>query len=115
MVTSLNPTLATFLAEHKTLFQEILARQIHLIKSRSQAFEDCHITVYDKVLLALTKNGNDLETPAAIEYFCEEYLAINPNGVPAQNQKILQRSVALPLLLSQGKKTFPSTSTDRSN
>jgi len=87
----------------KTLFSQIFIRQIELLKSRSQAFEDCHVTVYDKTLLTLTQNGNDLENPAAIVYFCEEYLGIHKCGGPVASRRVLQQSVTLPALLSQGK------------
>jgi hypothetical protein len=97
--------ITTFLNQpaQKILFSQIFTRQIELLKSRSQAFEDCHVTVYDKTLLTLTRNGNDLENPTAIVYFCEEYLGIHNYGSPVASRRVLQQSVTLPALLSQGK------------
>ncbi len=74
--TVLSPSLAAYLAKpkQKTLFLEVFSRNLELLKSRSQSFDDGHVTVYDKALLMLTRNGNDLENPAAIHFYCEEFL-----------------------------------------
>lgn len=103
--TYLNPAVEKFLQDpgQKQLFLETFARQIDLIKSRNQSFENGHITIYDKVLLRLTDNGNSLGSVAAQEYFCEEYLGLGKNGDPEVAQKILDQNVALKVILARGK------------
>src|SRR2546423_1216705 len=102
---ALSPCISTCLRnpEHKRLFMEVFSRHIDLLKSRSQAFEDGHITVYDKVLLSLTRNGNDLESPHAIQYFCEDFLGIDTSGKPQAAQRALRGSISIHCTLEQGK------------
>ncbi|OAP62980.1 hypothetical protein AYL99_02207 [Fonsecaea erecta] len=75
-VEALEPAFDSFLASHDDAFFDVFDRQVDLIRSRSQAFEDGHVTVYDKALLVLTQNGNSLNNPAAIRFYCREYLNI---------------------------------------
>jgi hypothetical protein len=89
-------------ANQKRLFLEVFSRHIQLLKSRSQAFEDAHVTVYDKALLTLTRNGNQLDSPAAIQYFCEEFLGIDTSGDPQVVRKALETSVNVRGTLGQG-------------
>lgn len=51
-----------------------LGRQILLIKSRSLAFDDGQITLYDRALLVLSLDGKDLADLGALELFATEYL-----------------------------------------
>ena len=102
---SLNPAVATFLKdpERKRVFLDVFMRHVSLLKCRSQAFEHGHVTVYDKVLLTLTRNGNHFESIAAIEYFCEEHLGIDKFGDATSMEHTLEQSVLLRSLLVQGK------------
>jgi len=109
-IKALSPPLSAYLATHKQLFLNVFSRHIQLLKSRSQAFEDGHITVYDKALLTLTRNGNDLESAAAIEFYCEEFLGIDKQGTHTETYHILQQSVLLPAFLSQA---FAETAKNR--
>lgn len=102
-VDTLSPTVENFLTTHKEAFFDLFGRQIQLIKSRSQAFEDSHITVFDKTLLNLTQNGNKLDVSAAINYYCEEYLNINLGDASSTDITTLQDTVKLPKILNQGK------------
>ncbi len=103
--TYLNPTVEKFLQDacSKELFFEVFARQANLIKSRCQSFDDGHVTVYDKVLLGLTENGNRFDSAASQEYFCEEFLGVSRDGDPIEAEKILQQNLALKAILAQGK------------
>lgn len=105
--TYLNPIVERFLQDprQKDLFLEVFARQANLIKSRCQSFDDGHVTVYDKVLLSLTENGNTFDSTAAQEYFCEEFLGISKDGNPIEAEKILQQNCVLKAILAQGKDT----------
>jgi len=74
-VNTIDPDIEVIISEHRGAFTSTFSRRIALIQSRSQAWKDNHVTVFDKVLLLLTRNGNELDTPAAIAYFCKEFLA----------------------------------------
>ncbi|OAL33252.1 hypothetical protein AYO20_07414 [Fonsecaea nubica] len=76
-VDGLGPAFDNFLVSYEHAFFDLFDRQVALIKSRSQAFEDGHVTVFDKSLLILTQNGQHLNNPAAIKYYCKEYLNID--------------------------------------
>ena len=99
----LSPALSSFMALHKAAFLEMFNRQLQLIRSRSQAFEDAHITVFDKVLLTLTQNGTNLDNPAAIQYYCEEYLGINTGASCEETSRVLRQTMDVPNLLMRGK------------
>lgn len=58
------------------LLIDALNRQISLIKSRLQAFEDGQITIYDRALLVLSREGRDLGDVGALELFLTEYLGL---------------------------------------
>ncbi|KAI1615085.1 hypothetical protein EDD37DRAFT_609036 [Exophiala viscosa] len=100
--TALNPAVNDFVVGHKAGFLRLFNRQINLIRSRSQAFEDGHITVFDKTLLKLTQNGTDLENPAAIQYYCEEFLGIHVGASTAEASRVLSQAIQVPELLIFG-------------
>lgn len=102
LVTDLDQNLESIFTKHKHLFLDVFSRQIELIRSRSQALEDAHVTVYDRVLLALTRNGNDLEQPAAITWYAMEYLGFNPEGGVARNTQLIEQSLALSVAIHKG-------------
>jgi hypothetical protein len=110
--TYLNPTVEKFLQEpgQKEIFYEVFARQANLIKSRCQDFEDGYVSIYDKVLLELTDNGNVFDSIPAQEYFCEEYLGISKNGVPIVAERILSQNILLKAFIAQGKPSSSSSS-----
>lgn len=93
----LSPTTENFITTHHDAFFKTFERRINLIRSRSQAFQDFHVTVFDKVLLELTQNGHHLNHPAAIQYFCEEFLAIPTNISTSQEAAILSDAVVAPV------------------
>ena len=106
--TYINPDVEKYLQDprQKELFLQLFARQVDLIKSRSQSFEDSHVTIYDKVLLRLTDNGNSFGSVAAQQYFCEEYLGIGKHANPGVTEKILDQNLVLKAILARGK-DFP--------
>jgi hypothetical protein len=101
-VTELDQTLSAVFSKHKYLFLDVFSRKIDLILSRSPNFEDAQVTVYDKVLLALTSNGRDLENPAAITWYATRYLSFKEYGGRSRNTQLLEQGLALPTAVSQG-------------
>lgn len=85
------------------LFNEVFAHHISLIKSRSQAVEDGHTTVYDKALLILTQNGKNLNQMGGIELFKDEILGIRNSENIEAIQAMLGKNLALRTILSSGR------------
>lgn len=112
-IQTLNPAVEAVLQDpyKKKDFLHHMYRQVQLIKSRSQAFEDAHVTVYDKTLLTLTHNGNKLDHPPAIEYYCDEFLGVSNMADQVDATRMLEQSVCVPKLLAQSKQTATSLST----
>lgn len=48
--------------------------------SRPKAIEDGHVTVYDKCLLELCRNGKYVDGLAGQEYFIREFMGIDPDS-----------------------------------
>lgn len=114
-IQTLNPAVEAMLQDpdKKNDFIHHMYRQVQLIKSRSQAFEDAHVTVYDKTLLTLTHNGNKLDHPPAIEYYCDEFLGVSNIADQVFATRMLEQSVCVPKLLAQGKQIATPLSTCR--
>ncbi len=85
--------------EHFRLLYEVFDHYLTLIKSRSQAFEDGHITVYDKALLHLSRNGNDLHNVGALELYLDEVVGVSRGQHVENLDKLLNKHVALKTLL----------------
>ncbi|KAK2877223.1 hypothetical protein FQN49_001322 [Arthroderma sp. PD_2] len=81
------------------LFNYVFKHHIYLIRSRSQAFEDAHITVYDKALLILTNNGNRLSHFGAIELFKDEVLGIRREDDIGKLDALFSKNIALRAIL----------------
>lgn len=94
------PVLREILGKPETyrLLWEIIVHQLALIKSRSQAFEDSHITVYDKALLMLSKNGSDISNAGALELYIEEFMGISQKKHAQAIDEILEKHIALKAL-----------------
>lgn len=94
--------IASVVFNNTTSFFGGFLRRIELLKSRSQAFEDGHVTVYDKALLILTRNGNELNHPPAIAFYCEEFLGIPNRASSGYKRSILESSMISHSARSQG-------------
>ena len=116
-VRTLNPAVAAMLDDQdkRKDFLHHMRRQIQRIQSRSQAFEDAHVTVYDKALLTLTHNGNMLDHPPAIEFYCDEFLGVSNISDQVFATRMLEQSVGVPKLLTQGEQFSSSLSTHHIN
>jgi hypothetical protein len=107
-IDSLNPVLHGPLnkPDQIDLFFQVLQHHLSLIKSRSQAFEDGHVTVYDKALLALTQNGSDMHNPGALELYLDEVIGIRHGDNIEKMQQVLNRHMQVKVLLGQGMYTL---------
>lgn len=88
--------------EQMSQFLEVFERHLLIVKSRSQAFEDGHITIYDKALLSLTQNGSDLRNVGALELYLDEVVGIGRGGSVEKMGKVLKKHIQVHALLGQG-------------
>lgn len=61
-------------------FCDLIKHHIGLIMSRPKAIEDGHVTVYDKCLLELCRNGKYADGLAGQEFFIREFMGIDPDS-----------------------------------
>lgn len=108
----IDPAIRSIISIKNGPFFDTFARHINLINSRSQTFQDCHITVFDKVLLELTDCGRDLDNPAAIQYFCDEFLAVPKGANTARRTSALTDTLSV--LHAVSCKHTPSSSVSSS-
>ena len=101
---NLHPDVKMFIESIQSTFCDVFIRQIDLINSRSQNLRDNEITVFDKALLVLTEHPDCQMTPAAVKFFCQEYLNLELLQPVSLVTHTLQQSVQLPEMLKQGKK-----------
>ena len=81
---------------------DVIGRQLSLIKSRSQAFEDGEITVYDKALLVLSDNGNNARNLGALNLYLGEFMGITQNSKFQEMNNAFNCHVALKGFLVKG-------------
>ncbi|KAL4867136.1 hypothetical protein BDV12DRAFT_198484 [Aspergillus spectabilis] len=82
-----------------------LRRQISLAKCRSQEFEDCQITVYDRALLDLSSFGESVTDPGALELYLTEFLGIVPIAPVADSKEAVLKHVELQNVLDRVRAT----------
>ncbi|KAG2416832.1 hypothetical protein HFD88_008049 [Aspergillus terreus] len=78
-----------------SLLLDALRRHIALVKCRSQTLEDAQVTIYDKALLALTKNGEDPSEIGALELYLTEFLGIVPILPVSQSHEVVSKHLEL--------------------
>lgn len=99
----LGPILENVSTKQREPLLKTISRQVQLIKSRSQTLEDGHVTVYDKALLILTRNGRDPEYPPAIHFYCEHYLGIDRTGGHTEMEELVRQCAETPGLIEEGE------------
>lgn len=87
---------------------DVINRQLSLIKSRSQAFEDGEITVYDKALLVLSDNGNNVKNHGALNLYLEEFMGIAQDSESQKMNDAFNWHVALKGFLVKGMQRLDS-------
>ncbi|KAE8350070.1 hypothetical protein BDV28DRAFT_151282 [Aspergillus coremiiformis] len=93
--------------EQSSLLFSALRRQVSLIRCRSQTFEDGQVTTYDRALLKLSRNGENLADTGVLELYLTEYLGIVPISPVSQSKNILAKHLELESVL---RKAFTPTS-----
>lgn len=93
--------------EQSSLLIDALARQVALIRCRSQAFDDGQVTVYDRALLVLSKDGKNLVDTGALELYLTEFLGVVPICGAANVEDAVARHVELQRGLNKRLSIFP--------
>lgn len=76
-MSSLSLAVGQFISANRDAFLDLIGSQVAVIRTRSQNFADGEVTVFDKALLVLTEHPNSLLAPAAVNFYCKEYLNIS--------------------------------------
>jgi hydroxypyruvate isomerase len=92
-VICLPTSMTEFMQSNTPIFLQVLGHQVQLIQRRPQDFSFARVTVYDKVLLNLTRDGRDLDHTAAVVYFVQEFLGIDLNQGTAEVTRALSEAV----------------------
>ncbi|KAI1950456.1 hypothetical protein LOZ57_002015 [Ophidiomyces ophidiicola] len=102
-VNAMRPDVAELakLPEYLALLMGVFENHIALVTTRSQAFEDGQITLYDRALLILTSNGKNMHNLGAIELFLDEILGVKKNSNAEDVAQIIQKNIALRSIVSQ--------------
>ena len=93
--------------EQSSLLLDAIARQVSLIRCRSQAFDDGQVTVYDRALLALSRDGRDLVHTGALELYLTEYLGLVPFCGAESVEDAVAKHVGLQRGLNQRCSSLP--------
>lgn len=104
-IDQLSSSLQQTIKDNQAAFFNTFQRQINLIKSRSQVFSNHQVTVFDKTLLILTEDGAVLNKPAAIAFFCEEFLGISPNSSSNHQTTTVEDAATASAVIFQGMPT----------
>lgn len=86
--------------ELKKIFFEVFDRTLRMVKSRSD--DERLVTVYDKVLLSATANGQNLEDPGALTLYLEAYHGIDKDDPFEDVAETLEKELAIRALLMKG-------------
>ena len=92
--------------EQSSLLIDAVGRQVSLIRCRSQAFDDGQVTVYDRALLVLSKDGKDLVDTGALELYLTEFLGLVPICGAANVEDAVAKHVELQSGLNQRGSIF---------
>ena len=98
----IQPKFTTFISSNREILSDLIHRYLLIIRRRSADFKDNQTTIYDKALLHLTDDGNDLTSAPAVLLFCKEYLGFDKEDID-ETRMLLDRYSILPASLDQGK------------
>jgi hypothetical protein len=78
-------------------FSRLIARQIRMLSQRNSNLSAAEMTIYDKALLRITRNGADVRSAAAILFFCEHWCEYDPVvGAPTEAMHETAKIATLP-------------------
>ncbi|KAL9620393.1 MAG: hypothetical protein Q9160_005093 [Pyrenula sp. 1 TL-2023] len=93
--------------ELKKIFFEVFDRTLRMVKSRSD--DERLVTVYDKVLLSATSDGQNLGDPGALTLYLEAYHGIDKDDPFEDVAQALEKELAIKALLMKVATPSPVT------
>lgn len=76
-VRTMPPALERFLKANPT-FNRLIAHQVRILQGRSPIPARCEMTIWDRALLIITRNGVDVGRAASVQFFCEHWCDYDP-------------------------------------
>ncbi|KAL4909320.1 hypothetical protein BDW74DRAFT_174524 [Aspergillus multicolor] len=98
-------------ADTYSLLVGALRRQVALSKCRSQEFEDCQVTIYDRALLILSNYGESATDPGALKLYLTEFLGIVPIASISDGLDIVSKHVEVQNVLNNAVGAHEETET----
>ena len=93
---NLSRSMQRFLTSYPN-FSRIIERHVRVQLRRSLDLSDGEVTIFDKALLVITNNGADVQSPAAVMFFCEKWLEYDPvAATPTEFMHEMARIAELP-------------------
>ncbi|EAW19137.1 uncharacterized protein NFIA_090950 [Aspergillus fischeri NRRL 181] len=81
--------------EKSDLLVSAVRLQVSLARCRSQDFNDGQVTIYDKALLTLSKNGDEPAELSVLELYLTEYLGIVPIANTSHSLNVATKRLGL--------------------
>lgn len=92
--------------EKSDLLVSAVRLQVSLARCRSQEFADGQVTIYDKALLTLSRNGDEPAELSVLELYLTEYLGIVPISNTSHSLDIVTKRLGLHQALSKSLSTI---------
>lgn len=80
-----------------------IRRHLALVKCRSEDFQDCQVTIYDRALLILSNYGESATDSGVMELYLTEFLGIVPIAPILDGKRAVSTHVGLQNVLDRGK------------
>ncbi|PKX99400.1 uncharacterized protein P174DRAFT_447900 [Aspergillus novofumigatus IBT 16806] len=101
--------------EKSDLLVSAVRLQVSLARCRSQDFNDGQVTIYDKALLTLSKNGDEPAELSVLELYLTEYLGIVPIANTSHSLNVATNRLGLHRALTKApSSTFPNAESPNS-
>jgi hypothetical protein len=91
--------------EKSDLLVSAVRLQVSLARCRSQDFTDGQVTIYDKALLTLSRNGDEPAELSVLELYLTEYLGIVPIANTSHSLDIVTKRLGLHQALNKSLST----------
>ncbi|KAJ5690503.1 hypothetical protein N7462_004895 [Penicillium macrosclerotiorum] len=80
--------------EHARLLHHAMRRQVKSISDRSSIYDDGEVTVFDKALVELYKQGDQLKNIGLLELFLTEFLVTGTSATLKQEEAVVHALLA---------------------
>lgn len=93
---SMPPNMQRFMKAYPNFYRTI-ARHVRILLRRSPIPADGQMTIWDRALLTITRNGADVGSAVPIQFFCEHWCEYDPaSGAPTEAMYDMAKLAVLP-------------------